>query len=366
MGITKYRARGKTYWEVDVWKGVDGKQVRFRRGRILSRVEAERVAVEAKVSGGLEPSSAKRFSSTTVADAWRLYEPVGQRDNRAWSTDQGRAKHLIRHLGHNDAAALSIGNVDAYRSVRLSERTRRGGPPSPATLDREVELLKRTLNYAVAAGRIATNPLARAKLLRRPNVRRSVLDESAFSRLYRASEVWLQPVLLLAFDTGMRKQEVLQLHWDAVSIPEASIRLWPDGTKSEEARLVVLTPRALQALKALRPHTRAEPVFRNPETGKPYQDIRKTFRRAVAEAELRGLWFHDLRRSFVTRARKAGVPESVVMRMSGHKTRSVFDRYNCVDEGDLRRAVTALSSHDGRSLDALPGTEVTTKQNAPV
>jgi len=57
---------------------------------------------------------------------------------------------------------------------------------------------------------------------------------------------------------------------------------------------------------------------------------------------LQGLWFHDLRGSFVTRARKHRIPESVVMRMSGHRTRAVFDRYNVVDDEDLRAAVRAL------------------------
>ena len=62
----------------------------------------------------------------------------------------------------------------------------------------------------------------------------------------------------------------------------------------------------------------------------------------MTHAELHGLWFHDLRRSFITRARRVGVPESVVMRMSGHRTRAVFERYNVVDTQDLRAAVRAL------------------------
>jgi len=73
-------------------------------------------------------------------------------------------------------------------------------------------------------------------------------------------------------------------------------------------------------------------------------DIKNSLRRAVDAPELHGLWFHNLRRSFITRARRVGVPESVVMRMSGHRTRAVFERYNVVDTQDLWAAVRALES----------------------
>jgi len=45
---------------------------------------------------------------------------------------------------------------------------------------------------------------------------------------------------------------------------------------------------------------------------------------------------HDLRRSFVTQARRSGLPESVVARFSGHRTQAVFKRYNIVEEQDLK------------------------------
>jgi len=62
----------------------------------------------------------------------------------------------------------------------------------------------------------------------------------------------------------------------------------------------------------------------------------------IREPGLDKLWFHDLRRSFVTKARRYGIPESVIMRMSGHKTRAVFDRYNIVCEDDIRDAVSRI------------------------
>jgi len=99
--------------------------------------------------------------------------------------------------------------VDAYRGARLQERTRRGAAPAPATLDREVELLKRVLAYAVRSRLLLEHPLRDVPLLRRPNVRRTVLDEEGFQRLFAAAEEALRPVLLVAFDTGMRKAEIL-------------------------------------------------------------------------------------------------------------------------------------------------------------
>jgi len=68
------------------------------------------------------------------------------------------------------------------------------------------------------------------------------------------------------------------------------------------------------------------------------------FQKACTAAELENVWFHDLRRSFVTNARKRGVSESVVMKMSGHRTRNVFDRYNIVSEEDLRDAVAKIEA----------------------
>jgi hypothetical protein len=87
--------------------------------------------------------------------------------------------------------------------ARLKEKTQRGTPPTPGTLDREVELLKRLLGYAVKSGELKDDPLRGVQLLRKPNVRRMVLDEAGFQRLFAAAEEALQPILLLAFDTGM-------------------------------------------------------------------------------------------------------------------------------------------------------------------
>jgi integrase len=106
------------------------------------------------------------------------------------------------------------------------------------------------------------------------------------------------------------------------------VRLAPQDTKGGESRIVYLTGRVRAAFRELPRGLHDGNVFLNPQTGKPWRDVRTLFGGAFRRAGIEGLWFHDLRRSFVTNARRRGIPESVVMRMSGHRTRAVFDRYN--------------------------------------
>jgi integrase len=148
----------------------------------------------------------------------------------------------------------------------------------------------------------------------------------------------------------MRKREILDLRWDQVNLKEGTVRLAARDTKGKHPRVIILTGRVREALGQL-PRSLSGYVFVNPETGKPWNQIKKVFFRARKDAGLHKLWFHDLRRSFITNARRRGVAESVVMRMSGHKTRSVFERYNVVNEDDLRDAVRVIELGSRAELD---------------
>jgi hypothetical protein len=86
---------------------------------------------------------------------------------------------------------------------------------------------------------------------------------------------------------------------------------------------------------------------------RPRREVDAPLRRAQKAAGLEhlDLWFQDTRRSLVTNGRRAWVPESVVMKMSGHRTREVFARYNIISQDDLREGIERIQRAAGHDLD---------------
>ena len=225
---------------------------------------------------------------------------------------------------------------------------------------------------AATAIPVKSNPIAAVKLLRKPNVRRSVLDDAAFEKLFAAADRPLQPILLVAYDTGMRLREVLGLIWSQVDSEAGVVKLAAEDTKTEEPRTVFLTSRAQEALASLPRYLKSDSVFTNPETGKAWNDIPKMFRRALKAAGLAGVWFHDLRRGFVTNARRRGGA-----RVGGHENVGAphevgLRSYNIVEEDDLREAVKRIEAErairapdSGQDLDKVAGNEARSSQASP-
>jgi integrase len=123
------------------------------------------------------------------------------------------------------------------------------------------------------------------------------------------------------------------------------IRLRHELSKTREGRVLVLSGPLAEVIErrwALRV-LGCPLVFH--VRGRRIVDWRKTWVRACTAARLPGKLFHDLRRTVVRNLVRAGVPERVAMGITGHRTRSVFDRYNIVDERDLAQAAARLAEY---------------------
>jgi len=78
-------------------------------------------------------------------------------------------------------------------------------------------------------------------------------------------------------------------------------------------------------------------------SGRPIKSFRKGFENALDRAKIKDFWFHDLRHTFNTNMRKAGVDQTVIMKLTGHKTFAMFNRYNTVDQDDAIQAMQKLN-----------------------
>jgi len=181
-----------------------------------------------------------------------------------------------------------------------------------------------------------------------------VFEPAQVEAVKRHLPVALKPLLTFGAITGWRLREVLRLTWAQVDFAAATVRLEPGTTKNRLGRMFPFTPQLRALLEAQRAHTettgrqreRIIPwVFHRRE--EPIKDFRGAWKAACEAAGVPGRLFHDLRRTAVRNLERAGVPRSVAMLMTGHKTESVYRRYAIVSEADLHHAAEQLHAATG-------------------
>jgi integrase len=175
----------------------------------------------------------------------------------------------------------------------------------------------------------------------------------------------LRPVIQFAYHTGWRvHDEVLPLEWRQVDFAAGEVRLDPGTTKNRAGRVIHMSAELRQVLEAQHvEHERLKKsgvifpfvFFREVAKGrggekrpKRITSFNKAWRNACRLAGCPGKIPHDLRRTAVRNFVRAGIPERVAMQMTGHKTASVFARYNIVSDGDLREAAAKMNVAAGR------------------
>ena len=138
----------------------------------------------------------------------------------------------------------------------------------------------------------------------------------------------------------MRKGEILGLRWDQLDFKNKVIVLEADDTKTKNRREIPLDEGLLALFQRIPRRIHNPNVFTY--KGKGISQVRTAFEKACKKAGIENFHFHDLRHCAVTNLRKAGVPDSVIMSISGHKTNAMFRRYDSVDREDRQKALERL------------------------
>ena len=262
-------------------------------------------------------------------------------------------KPLRNHFG--DWRAMDI----TFRAIETYITTRREDEKSNATINRELELLRRALRLAHDRQLLPSIP--KVRVLPENNTRQGSFERPDLEAVVAALPAYLQDFTRFAYLTGWRKGEITSLKWTDVDRDAGAIRLRPEAAKTGRGRTVMLEG-DLAELIDRRWEARlfekngnvriAAVVFHR--DGEPVGDFRKAWATACKAAGVPDKLFHDLRRTAARNMVRAGVPERVAMAVTGHLTRSMFDRYNIVSEDDLRKAAQKTTLY----VDTLPLTRV--------
>jgi integrase len=215
------------------------------------------------------------------------------------------------------------------------------------TVNGSLRLLRRMLNIAHEDKKIQFVP--KIRLLKNSPARKGFLAKEQFDVLISLIPKNLKPIVTFLYYCGIRLGEAKQIEWPQVDLKAALVRLEEDQTKNSEARTIPLPDVLVKMLKGIEP--KEGTVF-------DATNLRKVWHKACSAAGLgkleevegrpdpryTGLIIHDLRRSAIKNLMKVGVNEKVAMKISGHKTRDVFDRYHIVDTEDVVDAMRRVQT----------------------
>lgn len=286
-----------------------------------------------------------------VKDVERDYEVNGKRSRSDLRT---RLKHLLPIFARRTMVSITTADLREYTAQRLKEGA------APASVNRELALVRRTFVLAMQVGKLHARP--HVPMLREDNVRQGFVDDQQFESVVRYLPDDLQAVARVAKLTGWRLREVLGLAWKDVDLQHGEVRLDPKRSKNREGRVFPFTPDLGVIFRAQRAKVRqvehrlgkvVPHVFcwvdstRSRIPGSPICDFRASWRAACVAAGVPGLLFHDLRRVAVREFEQAGIPRSVAMKLTGHRSESVYRRYAIVSDADLRVAVEKLTKARG-------------------
>jgi len=251
-------------------------------------------------------------------------------------------------------ARLTEDFVEAFKEKRREEEA------GPAMINRSLQCLRRMLRLAHKQNRITRVPYI--TLLKEPPARKGFVERTKFAELLGALPGYLRPLVTFLYWCGVRLGEAQQIQWGQVKLdgPQPCILLHEEQTKSGDARVVPLPAVLINMLLPLRDDP-SGPVFDSTNLRTEWARAcaavglgkleKKTSAKGFPWEQYSGLKVHDLRRSAVRNLRLAGIPEGVAMKISGHKTRDVFDRYNIVDANDVAAAMRQV---EGKCKQARP------------
>ena len=380
-----YRAPGRSVWMGKYYK--DGRKIVKSTGTDDETAAQAILNAWTTDAGRGIPTEAKVGKLTFDQAVALLLADYDNNEYDSRDSAEGRIRvHLRPAFGGMKMTAIDRPAINDYVDDRRkgggtyvdkAGRTRKRGKAKNGTINRELGLLGRMFTLGHEAGLIVVRP--HIPHLKEHNVRKGFFEDEAFEAVCRHLTPEVADVARVAYLTGWRTDsEILTLDWTEVDLKHGTMTLPPDVAKNDEPRIfpmtaelraVFLRRQARREAMAALGHICPAVFFREWATGRRglstahkahatiaieprrIKRFNKQWATATITAGCPGRLVHDFRRTAIRNMSRRGVVETVAMKLSGHKTRAIFDRYRIVNEADLRDAAARLEGQLPASMD---------------
>jgi integrase len=245
-----------------------------------------------------------------------------------------RSKAFLPYFAEKPIGEITKNEIIRYRKERHKQKKL-----TETTLNRDIEVLRHVLFWAVEERILPANPLARTRLSRARRIKRPILSIQEEEPLLCVAAPHLKPIIICALDTGMRRSEILSQRWEDIDFFRRVLVVTKSKTAEGESRELPLSGRLFELLGAQ--HSTKGLIFTFGEES--IRSVKTAWRTAVRKAGIRPFRFKDLRTTFNSRLIEAGVIKDVRMELMGHsRNEDTNDLYSQIELPLLREAISKL------------------------
>jgi integrase len=294
-----------------------------------------------KYRGELSGGHPDRVTVGELLNDFLEYAKSNVRESTEYIYRKVTESNLRPFFGTMKAQKITTETLKEYRRKRLAEGR------SDSTANRELALLRIAFKLGQDCTPRKVNLVPKFPMVKEDNVRTGFLTDEQYASLLAELPAELKPLFVTAYETGIRLGELRVIRWNQVDLKEGFITLERSETKNGHGRMLPIVgdmPDLLARVKNERDAHWPDSHWVFNRQGEQIKDFRASWEVACKHAGVPDLKFHDLRRTAVRNMRRAGVPQVVRMKISGHKTDSMERRYNIVDADDLNIAKTLMES----------------------
>ena len=319
----------KNIWYIDYY--FEGKRIREKVGPSKKLAEKVLAIRTAEITRGQFDIQTYK-SVITFGELAEIYIEYAKINKKSWRRDITSLKNILPFFKNMKLKLISPLDIENYKQKRRDE-------VKPATVNRELACMKHMFNLAIKWKKASTNPVTEVKFFKEKNKRLRFLSEEEIHKLIECSSPQLKPIIITAITTGMRLNEILSLQWKDIDFENNLITL--DETKGGSSRKIPINDTLKEVLLSLKNKAMNEFVFQS-SLGKPYKDLRTTFRTTLRKAGLEDVTFHTLRHTFASHLVMSNVNLKTVQELLGHRTIQMTMRYAHLSGKHKQQAVNIL------------------------